>query len=286
MEWLNAMNNALSYIEENLTEKTNYKEIARKAGCSEYHFTRMFSSLINVPLSEYIRRRRLTLAAFDLQQGGMKVIDAALKYGYDSPDAFTRAFQKLHGVTPSEAVNNGTPLKAYPRLSFKIAIKGELEMNYKIEEKSVFKMAGVERIVSNRNGENYKVIPEFWKEFFEQGMDKDIKVPENDGFHAIMGYGSHCGLNGTLSYMIAVFEEEGVDYSHLNEVEVPAASWAVFTTQASKDCVPELQEIWKRIFSEWFPTSSYEHAPLPECEIYRCNGDEQYAEVWIPVLRK
>lgn len=286
MEWLTAMNQALDYIEENLTGKIDYKEVAKRAGCSEYHFTRMFSFITSIPLSEYVRRRKLTLAAFDLADNKMKVIDAALKYGYDSPDSFNRAFTKLHGTHPSKVTTNSPQLKAYPKLSFHISIKGDVEMNYRIEEKQAFKMAGIERIVSNKNGENFIVIPKFWEEFVAQGMDKNIHVPEGDGFHAIMGYGEHCGMNGTLSYMIGVFEEEGIDYSNLKEVAVPAATWAVFCTKTSESCLPELHDIWKRIFSEWFPSSSYEHAPLPECEIYNFTKGSEYAEVWIPVIKK
>nr|WP_281244567.1 AraC family transcriptional regulator [Thermoflavimicrobium dichotomicum] len=132
------MNGALNYIEENLTNDIDFKEVARLAFCSEYHFKRMFSFLAGITLSEYIRRRRLTLAAFELINSDKKIIDIAIKYGYSSPDSFTRAFQNLHGVTPSEARNNGQLLKAYPRMFFQLSIKGGSEMNYRIEEKDAF----------------------------------------------------------------------------------------------------------------------------------------------------
>lgn len=119
MDLLNMMNGALNYIEENLTHDIDPKEAARIALCSEYHFKRMFSFLAGIPPSEYIRRRRLTLAAFELNNSDIKIIDIAIKYGYSSPDSFTRAFQSLHGVTPSEAKSNGQPLKAYPRMTLK-----------------------------------------------------------------------------------------------------------------------------------------------------------------------
>lgn len=135
MDMLARLNEALSYIEENLTKPVDYKEAARIACCTEYHFTRMFSFLAGITLSEYIRRRRLTLAALELSHRDIKVIDVALKYGYTSPDSFTRAFQSMHGITPSEARFHGQSLKAFPRMTFQLTIKGGSEMNYRIEDK-------------------------------------------------------------------------------------------------------------------------------------------------------
>ena len=132
MEWLDRMNDALGYLEANLAGTADMEHAARLACCSVYHFGRMFSYIAGVPLSEYLRRRRMTLAAFDLQNGG-RVLDVALRYGYESPTAFNRAFQSVHGVSPSAAQRDGAPLKAYPRISFKITVKGEAEMDYRIK---------------------------------------------------------------------------------------------------------------------------------------------------------
>lgn len=127
MDLLKNMNGALKHIEENLTNDIDFKEVARMAFCSEYHLKRMFSFLAGITLSEYIRRRRLTLAAFELNDSNEKVIDIALKYGYKSPDSFARAFQNLHGITPSEARNNGHSLKAYPRMTSSYQLKEEMK---------------------------------------------------------------------------------------------------------------------------------------------------------------
>lgn len=142
MDALERMNQALAYIEEQLAGEIDFGEVERLAWCSEYHFRRMFSFLAGVTLSEYIRRRRLTLAAFELGDSDVTVIDTALKYGYSSPDAFTRAFHSLHGITPTEARSSGQPLKAYPRLTFQITIRGGNEMNYRIEEKGASASSG------------------------------------------------------------------------------------------------------------------------------------------------
>ena len=138
MDWLENMNSAMDYIESHLADEISYDAIARLACCSTYHLKRMFPFITGVTLSEYIRRRRLTLAAFELQTGDSKVIDIAMKYGYDSPEAFARAFKSLHGILPGSVRDAGVPLKAYPRITFQIYIKGDTEMNYRIEEREAF----------------------------------------------------------------------------------------------------------------------------------------------------
>ena len=132
MDWLERMNNALNYIENSLNEEIDYKEIAKAANCSEFHFSRMFSSISGISLSEYIRRRRLTLAAFEIQKSDIRIIDVAIKYGYVSSDTFSR-FSKNAWSNPSNARNRGVQLKAFPRISFQISIKGDTEMEYRIE---------------------------------------------------------------------------------------------------------------------------------------------------------
>ena len=136
MEWIERLNNAVTYIEDNIKGDIDIDEASKIACCSTYHFQRMFAYIADVPLSEYVRRRRMSLAAVDLQNGDEKVIDVALKYGYDSPTAFTRAFKNVHGISPSQAKNEGSVLKAFPPISFKITIKGASEMNYRIEKKA------------------------------------------------------------------------------------------------------------------------------------------------------
>lgn len=145
MEWMTRMNAALHYIESHLTEEISYAEAAKKACCPAQHFQRMFAFVTDVPLSEYIRRRRLTLAAFELQHSTSKVIDIALKFGYESPEAFARAFQQLHGTTPTKARNIGTTLKAYPRITFQFVLKGAAEMNYRMEKAEAYLPPGEKR---------------------------------------------------------------------------------------------------------------------------------------------
>ena len=147
MDSLSSMNKALVFIEERLTEDIDYGEVSRIACCSEYHFKRMFSFLSGIGLSEYIRRRRLTLAALDLKDTNLRIIDVAVKYGYNSADSFSRAFHSMHGILPSEARSENTQLKAYPRMTFQLSIKGGCEMKYRIVEKEPFRLIGFKKRV-------------------------------------------------------------------------------------------------------------------------------------------
>ena len=147
MDSIRSMNSALNYIEEHLTEDIDYRQVARIAHCSEYHFKRMFSFLSGVGLSEYVRRRRLTLAATDLKDSTQRIIDVATKYRYTSADAFSRAFQSVHGILPSEARVEGARLKAFPKMTFQISMNGADEMNYRIVEKGPFSIVGIKKRV-------------------------------------------------------------------------------------------------------------------------------------------
>jgi AraC family transcriptional regulator len=297
MDWLERMNGAIGYIEDHLSEEIDLEKVAQTAGCSVYHFQRMFSFITDIPLSEYIRRRRLTLAAFDLQNGDARILDLALKYGYDSHESFSRAFFRIHGLTPSAARAQGVNLKAYPRISFHISMRGDTEMNYKIETKEAFSVFGVERIFSQVGGENLKKIPQFWREACENGTVKRIakasgrRCDENSiglmPVNAVMCY-RDTGKD-TFPYMLCAFTPKGGVPEEFTVLEVPSQLWAIFTTErySKTDVSQAVQSLWKRIFSEWFPTSGYEHTLAPEFEMYYA-GEERmdYCEIWIPIVKK
>jgi AraC family transcriptional regulator len=296
MDWLQRINSAMDYIENNLTEDIDYNEIAKTACCSSYHFQRMFSFITDVTISEYVRRRRLTLAAFELQSSSIKVIDLALKYGYESPESFSRAFQNIHGVTPTAARDKGIQLKAYPRMSFHISIKGDVEMNYRIEEKAAFKVFGVEEIISTTGGNNFVRIPKMWEECFQNGTFQRLEEAAPKGqveglcsVNAIMCY--RCTGQDTFPYMIGALDFEGNTEvpKEFTAITVPAFTWAIFKTEVHKEAetTEKIQAVWKRIFPEWFPSSGYEHADGPELELYYgVEEDRCYSEVWIPVVKK
>lgn len=286
MDWLVRMNGAVCFIEENLTEEINFEDVAKIACCSVYHFQRMFSFIADVPLSEYIRRRRLTFAAFELQNSDIKVIDLAVKYGYDSPISFTRAFKNQHGVTPSLARDKGVQLKAYPRMSFHIIIKGDVEMNYKIVEKEAFNVIGKCMRASTNADENGITIPSFWDECMKNGT-YDVLC-------------KNCGEMGVLGVCMDDWDTEMNTFSYLAAIEdngnslgegfvkekIDESTWAVF------ESIGPVKEVtkhrWKRIMTEWFPTSGYQQRKMPVVEAFTIgdmDSSDYRCEMWVPIVK-
>lgn len=202
MEWLQKFNQALDYVEDNLEGEIEYETAARIACCSTFHFQRMFSYIAGIPLGEYIRRRRMTAAAFALQSGEERIVDLALRYGYDSPTAFNRAFQSVHGTPPSRAREKGVELKAYPRISFRITVKGEAEMNYRIENLEAFRIVGLSAPLPKEIEQSFQVVPGLWQRAAEEGIMERL-CPLMDGQPAgILGV-SACKEEEAWAYFIA-----------------------------------------------------------------------------------
>ncbi len=296
MTWLERMNEALDYIEENLDGTIDMGKIAQITCQSVSGFQRVFSIISDLPLSEYIRRRRLTQAAFELQNSTIKVIDLAYKYGYDSPEAFTRAFNIIHGTTPSSARDIGVSLKAYPRISFLLTIKGVEPMDYKIQAKEQFTVYGIEGIFSCENGENLQAIPKFWGDIMEDGRFNKLlestgmpEIGENDlcAINAICDYRKNDG-DRTFPYMIFAFKTDVSNTKGYTEVTVPAATWALFKSETHKieNTSTVLQGLIKRVYTDWLPTAAFEKVDGHELELYYGNGDKCWCEVWIKVIPK
>ena len=289
MDSLERMNRALAYIEAHLADEIDIRQVERLALCSEYHFRRTFSFLAGATLSEYIRRRRLTLAAFELTHSDVLVIDLAIKYGYSSPDAFTRAFQSLHGVTPTEARSAGQPLKAYPPMTFQLVIQGGIEMNYRIEEKAGFNIVGLmKRVPLIYEGVNPEIAA-MW-ESLDMDTIATLKALSNVQplglISASTNFSEGRQDGGELDHYIGVATTHAHP-SHFARLEVAPATWAVFESVGP---FPDtLQNIWGRIYAEWFPTSHYEQAPGPEI---LWNADKDISsptfrsEIWIPVSKR
>lgn len=191
MDWITRLNNTIDYIEEHLTQSIDYNTLAQIACCSSFHYQRMFAYMASVPLSEYIRRRRMTLAVADLQNGE-KIIDVALKYGYASPTAFNRAFQSVHGVAPSLVKNSGASLKSFSPVSFTITIKGAEEMEFRIEQKEAFRIVGISEPLSKDLEENFKTVPTMWQNAGTSGVLGKLIPMMNSQPMGVLGV-SACG---------------------------------------------------------------------------------------------
>ncbi len=281
MEWIERLNNTINYIEEHLTKEIEYDELGKIACCSAYHFQRMFTYMAGMPLSEYIRKRKMSLAAVDLQDEKTKIIDVALKYGYNSPTAFNRAFQTVHGIAPSLVKSEGVSLKSFPPLVFKISIKGVEEMNYRIESKEAFRIIGISQPIYKDIEKNFEIVPQMW-----QNAAMDGTIQKLAGFMDTMPKGllgvSSCNDEAEWKYFIAVASSR--TDNEFEEYKVPASTWAIFSGTGTNQSIQELEQ---RIVTEWLPTSGYEYANAPDIEVY-LNPDPQNAqyEVWIPVNKK
>lgn len=280
MEWITRLNEAISYMEEHLAEEISYEQLAKIACCSTYHFQRMFAYMAGVPLSEYIRRRRMSLAAVDIQSGE-KIIDVALKYGYSSPTAFNRAFQSVHGIAPSLVKNEGVSVKSYPPLFFKITVKGAEEMNYRIEKKDAFRIVGVSSPLDREIEKNFAVVPQMWQDAVANGTIQRLAEMMDASPMGLLGV-SACNDEEQWRYFIAVSSTR--ERGEFEEYTVPASTWAIFPGAGTNRSIQELEH---RIVTEWLPTSGYEYGNAPDIEVY-LNPDPQDAkfEVWIPVNKR
>lgn len=288
MDWQTRMGSALDYLETHLLGEIDYDEAARAANCSPYYFLRMFQVITDVGPAEYVRRRRLSLAAVELASGNGRVIDAALKYGYDSPDSFGRAFKREFGCLPREARDPGRRLHLYPPMTFSIALKGDKAMEYRIETSGEYRFTGLSVSVSEEGGGNFVAVPAFWDRIMQDGrFGKLCSVGGGKGLGVCGVCRDYDMKKGLFVYSIAI--ETPADRSGLPEgcgdFIVPASTWAKFTSRGP--IRPNLQETIKRIYGEWFPQSGREHAGTAEIEFYpdlpATDSADYWCEYWVPL---
>lgn len=297
MDWLSKMNAAMDYVEANLTDEIDLEVVASKAGCSSYNFQRMFSFITDIGLAEYIRRRRLTQAALELQNSNEKVIDIAIKYGYDTPVSFGRAFKLLHGITPAEAKISGAKLKAYPRISFQINIKGEKAMDYRIEQKDAIEVFGIEKVCSFDGKEGNATPAQLWQESHKNGEYE--RLFSNSGslppfvaqdlckIHGVENYRKTEG--NTFPYMLCSLVSKDSNVEGYTKVRIPAQTYAIFPSEKfrwDEDFGSVLGDLQKRFYSEWLPTADYERTDGANFEIYGGSPEYGYIELWYPVVKK
>lgn len=285
MEWLKNLSRAIEYIENNLDKEISYEEAARIACCSTYYFQRMFTYVADISLADYIRRRRMSQAAFELQRTDKKVLDVALKYGYSSPTSFNRAFQSVHGITPAAAKNIGSVLNAYPPIKFSVEVTGGNVMSYHIEKKDAMRIVGIRTPLAEDMEKNRKNVPDFWSRTL-QGKNYSkicgLSTAEPKGILGISVYQNP----ENIFYYIAAATNSPVP-TGMYKYEIPAATWVVFENDGHfKESV---QNVFQRFYKEWLLFSGYEYAGLPDIEVYPI-GEEKtisgYSQVWIAIKKE
>lgn len=289
MNTLETLNKVVHYIERNLEYEIDEKEIEKLAYCSVYHFKRTFTFLSGISLQEYIRRRRLSRAAMELHDPAIKVIDIAVKYGYNSPDAFTRAFQNLHGMTPTEARDYKRPLKTYPPMTFQLIIGGSEPMKIKIERMDSFQVVGIKNRVTAVDVGEHPGVNEVWKST-DQETYAYLKSLNNMEPYGILhvDVDEEGRKNRDYDYYMAVATTKPCPNKFTRFI-VPAMTWAKIQVK-----VPWSKEKWKYIYGEWFPSSGYEEIEGlkiqrgPEVQLgveKQVMNEEVYAELWLPVAK-
>ena len=299
MDWITGMQKAIDYIEANLTEEIDYEKVAAESFSSSYHFQRVFSILCGYTLGEYIRLRRLSLAGAELVNGKEKVIDIALKYGYDSPDSFAKAFQKFHGITPSQARADGSMLKSFSRLSIKISLEGGSIMNYRIEEKDEIILTGYKRRFSGIPGERMEQEKEMYVktrplQYILQGLSGDVVKNfdiimniDDDGydFYIASQLNEYCRNNLNND---GVLGEEFAKY--YENITIPPCTYAIFETEKCAYPTMVFLDLRRKIASEWLPNSGYQLKEAPELVVTHWfegeKRNQRYRELWIPIEKK
>lgn len=287
MEVATGIQDAIDYIESHLTDDIDTNQIAKRACLSNFYFQRIFKALFGYSIGEYIRFRRLTLAGNELAESDVKVIDIALKYGYETPESFSRAFKEFHGIAPSQAKSQGQMLKTFSRLCVIITLRGGAMDNYKIMEKDAFYV--LEKVEKHTVDDeiNKNTIPEFWERSWQDGTIKTLIAHMNNS-NKLLGicYNSGYSDSKSFDYSIGCMCGDNIKAPDGYRVNlIPARKWIVF------ECVgamPEsMQNAWHKVCSEIIPSSSYEPTYEFDIEVYsegNMNSDNYKSEIWIPII--
>ena len=286
--WISNIQKAIDYIEAHLLEDINISDVAKEAYSSDFHFQRMFSILCGYTVMDYIRCRRLANAALDLLDSNNKVIDVAYKYGYDTPESFTRAFKKFHDVLPTE-VKNGANFKTFSKLSVKLSLVGGTKMEYRIERLPEITVLCKRKVVNKPFDASPKDITEFWGECTKDGTTKKLisKYNENCHLKGLLGISFSNELEAMkFPYGIGIESSETVD--GLDIVHIPAYTYAVFKCVGS---MPDaFTNTYKKICEEFFPQNDrYEYGYGVEFEVYPSDdvkNKDYTCEIWIAVKEK
>ncbi|MDO4357766.1 MAG: helix-turn-helix domain-containing protein [Clostridia bacterium] len=278
MDMLRQLNDAIAHIEANICEEIDMEAVARVACTSADGFSRYFSYLTGMTVNEYIRRRRLTLAAYELRARGGRVIDVAVKYGYNSADAFTKAFAKQHGVTPKEARDAHCPLNVFLPVSFHIVIEGARQMNFKLMEREAIEVYGLSRQCAEGTRDEER--DAMWD------INRDFVSGDVSNYWEGVWY----GIWNESRYSIAR-DRADITGENLERMTIPAGTYAVFTSERGPSAKLEIPRLHDLIFHSWLPDSGYERSADLEVEVYHLHTDQaerrrnRYYEIWIPVRK-
>lgn len=290
MDWITGISKAIDYIEEHITEPTDYARAAKEACSSPFNFQRVFALLCGYTLGDYVRMRRLTLAGEELLSTDAKVIDVALKYGYDSPESFSRAFTRFHGVSPS-AVRKGAAIRSFSRICVKLILTGGSIMEYRIEKKQEAKII-CRRREFTKPGDDYtnREIPEFWNECGRDGSIQKLcgYIKDSAQFKGLLGVCFSTEMTDSgFPYGIGAEYDGESDPQDFEIVEIPAYTYAVFTVRGR---MPDaFRETYRKICTEFFPQSGYEYGNGVEIEVYPSadvQNPDYSCEIWIAVKPK
>ena len=300
MDWTTGLQKSIDYIEEHLLEKIDYDMVAAQSFSSSYHFQRVFCILCGFTVGEYIRNRRLSLAGTELASGDAKVIDIALKYGYESPDSFAKAFQKFHGVLPSQARSNGCNLKSFSRLVLKFSLEGGNVMNYKVEKKPEMIFTGYKRRFTGTPADRIEQESDFYvstraNQYILKGLSHDCDT----GYNIMSGFDDE----GYDFYIASILNEwctnnldkelGAEEAKRFEKIVVPEGMYLICESERTKYPTMLVEELRRKIVSEWLPSSGYELADAPEISVYHWfyeHGNAQvnnsrYIELWIPIAK-
>ena len=299
MDWTTGIQNAIDYIEENLTGEIDYEEAARRCFSSPYHFQRVFGILCGYTLGEYIRSRRLSLAGAELAATDAKVIDVALKYGYDSPDSFAKAFRSFHGILPSQARGGERKLRSFSRLVLKISLEGGVSMNYRIEKKPEMILTGFKKRFDGAPGNRFEQESEFYvttrvNQYLLKGLggDRDngysvITNVDDDGFDFYIAEKLDPHTTENLGKALG-YDEKAEEFE---KIVIPEHLYVICETEGTRYPTAALPELRKQAVAEWLPSSGYQLADAPEVTLthwYWKYGDEsvnnsRFIELWLPI---
>lgn len=299
MDWITGIQRAIDYIEAHLTEEIDYEQVARESFSSSYHFQRVFSILCGYTLGEYIRSRRLSLAGMELATGKARMIDIAGKYGYDSPDSFSKAFQKFHGMTPSQARGNGAMLKSFSRLSIKITLEGGSMMNYRIETKPQMLLTGYKKRFhgdpnDKQDQDHYFACENRLYQYILEGMSREHVIT----YQVLTNFGPD-GYDFYYAYSLPHWALEDFDQDlgemaqHFDHISIPAGQYLICETERCMFPTALVDSLRRKAVSEWLPSSGYTLRDAPEIGVIHWpfeDGNEEvnhshYCEVWLPIQK-